>query len=82
MEASYARFESQVASEWKPMLTEEDSPYAIVEVEPQHTAAVKLGDRRAFYEARHHPPHGGGMVECARDGRTEARHRPVGVGSP
>ena len=42
MEASYARFESQVASEWKPMLAEEDSPYAIVEVEPQHTAAVKF----------------------------------------
>jgi uncharacterized protein YndB with AHSA1/START domain len=41
MEASYARFESQVASEWKPMLAEEDS-YAIVEVEPQHTAAVKF----------------------------------------
>ncbi len=42
MEASYARFESQVASEWKPMLAEEDSPYAIVGVEPQHTAAVKF----------------------------------------
>jgi uncharacterized protein YndB with AHSA1/START domain/effector-binding domain-containing protein len=42
MEASYARFESQVSNEWKPMLAEEDSPYAIVEVEPQHTAAVKF----------------------------------------
>lgn len=42
MEASYARFESQVVGEWKPMFAEEDCPYAIVEVEPRHTAAVKF----------------------------------------
>jgi hypothetical protein len=42
MEASYARFRSQVASEWRPMLAEEDSPYAIVEVEPQHLQRSKF----------------------------------------
>jgi uncharacterized protein YndB with AHSA1/START domain/effector-binding domain-containing protein len=41
MEASYARFESQVAGIWQRLLSEAEGPYTIVVVEPQHTAAVK-----------------------------------------
>jgi hypothetical protein len=42
MEASYVRFESQVAGDWERLLSEAEGPYAIVFVEPQHTAAVKF----------------------------------------
>jgi len=42
IEASYARFESQVAGEWQRLLSEPEGPYTVVAVEPQHTAAVKF----------------------------------------
>jgi uncharacterized protein YndB with AHSA1/START domain len=42
MEASYARFESQVAGDWERLLAEAEGPYSLVVVEPQHTAAVKF----------------------------------------
>jgi len=42
MEASYARFESQVAGDWERLFAEAESPYTIVFVEPQHTATVKF----------------------------------------
>jgi uncharacterized protein YndB with AHSA1/START domain len=42
MEASYARFDSQVAGDWEGLLAESQGPYSVVFVEPQHTAAVKF----------------------------------------
>jgi effector-binding domain-containing protein len=42
MEASYARFESQIAGKWERMLSVAEGAYTIVAVEPQHTAAVKF----------------------------------------
>jgi effector-binding domain-containing protein len=42
MEASYARFESQVAGIWERLVSEAEGPYTIVAVEPRHTAAVKF----------------------------------------
>lgn len=42
MEASYARFETQVAGDWERLLSEAEGPYTIVFAEPQHTAAVKF----------------------------------------
>jgi uncharacterized protein YndB with AHSA1/START domain/effector-binding domain-containing protein len=42
MEASYARYESQVAGIWERLLSEAEGPYTIVAVEQRHTAAVKF----------------------------------------
>jgi effector-binding domain-containing protein len=42
MEASYARLESQVASQWERLLSGTEDPYTIVAVESQHTAAVQF----------------------------------------
>jgi uncharacterized protein YndB with AHSA1/START domain/effector-binding domain-containing protein len=42
MEASYARFEAQVAGQWERLLSESEGPYSVVIVEPRHTVAVKF----------------------------------------